>query len=215
MSAAGPVKFGAWFLVVANLIMAFGTIWVFMRMAPAIEVIIARNEVSLESCEDMLASLLRAADDDGRSRRMFDQALGRAKSNITEEEEPAALDRIGQQYQAAFNGDAGALGRTVDAIARLGDINRKAMRQADARAKQLGYAGAWGVVFMATVSFLLGMIFLHALERNLSEPIEEIDAAITAYMEGDTMRRCTLKNPSKSIRRVFANVNEVLDKKVT
>jgi len=87
------------------------------------------------------------------------------------------------------------------------------MRRADAKAKQLGYAGAWGVVFMATVSFMIGMIILRSLDKNLSEPIQEIDAVISAVREGDLMRRCTMKNPSSSIRKIFVNVNELLDVK--
>ena len=58
MSASKSVKFGAWLLIALNLLMAFGSIWVFMRMSPAIETIIARNAVSFEATEDMLAALL-------------------------------------------------------------------------------------------------------------------------------------------------------------
>lgn len=213
MKLAQPVKFGAWFLIAINLIMAFGSIWIFMRMAPAIEVIIAQNEVSLESCEDMLAALLTHHFPGSSSRKTFRDALFKAKNNITEKEEPEAIDRIEKHHENAFNGDALSLDLTISAITDLGDINRKAMRRADAKAKQLGYAGAWGVVFMATVSFLVGMIFLRSLDKNLSEPIQEISAVVAAFKEGDTMRRCTMKNPSSSIRKIFGNVNELLDLK--
>lgn len=215
MKLAHPVKFGAWFLIVMNLIMAFGSIWIFMRMAPAIEVIIAQNEVSLESCEDMLAALLKSNDSGSSSLAVFRGALAKARNNITEEEEPAIIDRIEKYHKAAFDGDELSLNLTIDAITDLGDINRQAMRRADAKAKQFGYAGAWGVVFMATVSFMIGMILLRSLEKNLSEPIQEIDAVIAAVRDGDPMRRCTMKNPSSSIRKIFTNVNELLDMKYT
>lgn len=215
MKHAQPVKFGTWFLIVMNLIMAFGAIWIFMRMAPAIEVIIAQNEVSLESCEDMLAALLKNNAAEGSSLEIFRGALTKARNNITEEEEPAIIERIERYHTAAIEGDELSLNLTISAITDLGDTNRKAMRRADAKAKQFGYAGAWGVVFMATVSFMIGMILLRSLDKNLSEPIQEIDAVITAVREGDPMRRCTMKNPSSSIRKIFANVNELLDMKYT
>ena len=215
MKLAQPVKFGAWFLIVINLVMAFGSIWIFMRMAPAIEVIIAQNEVSLESCEDMLAALLKGNVSSRSSLEVFRDALAKAKNNITEEEEPAIIDRIEKYYAVAIEGDELSRDLTISAITDLGDINRKAMRRADAKAKQLGYAGAWGVVFMATVSFMIGMILLRSLDKNLSEPIQEIDAVIAAVREGDLMRRCTMTNPSGSIRKIFANVNELLDMKST
>jgi len=43
MKLAQSVKIGAWLLIVLNLLMAFGSIWKIMRMAPAIKVIIAQN----------------------------------------------------------------------------------------------------------------------------------------------------------------------------
>lgn len=214
MKLAQPVKVGAWILIAMNLLMAFGSIWIFMRMAPAIEVIIAQNEVSLESCEKMLASLSRVTTSDshdGAAIAGFLKALAKAKNNITEQEEPPVLDTISRHYENAFKGDDFSLNRTIKAIEDLGEINRSAMRRADARAQQLGYAGAWGVVFMATVSFMVGIIFLRSMKKNLTEPMQEIDAVVTAFREGDRMRRCTMRNPSRSIRNIFGNINELLD----
>lgn len=213
MKLAQSVKFGAWFLIAINLIMAFGSIWIFMRMAPAIEVIIAQNEVSLEACENMLTSLLRSNIAGDGSREEFRLALAKAKNNITEAEEPAAIERIVANYEAAFQGDGASLASTVSAINDLGAINREAMRRADARARQLGYAGAWGVVFMSTGAFLVGMIFLRSLSRNLLEPLQEIDTVIGEFRRGESMRRCTMKNPPGAIREIFRNINELLDVK--
>jgi hypothetical protein len=211
MKIAQPVKFGAWLLIVVNLIMAFGSIWIFMRMAPAIEVIIAQNEDSLKSCENMLAALAKRDLSKESSIAAFQDALAKARNNITENQEPAAIARIDKYQQDAFRGDPLSLTRTISAITDLGEINRKAMNQADVKAKQFGYAGAWGVVFMATVAFLIGILFLRSMDRNLSAPIHEIDAAVTAFREGNRMRRCTIKNPSNSIRKIFDNINELLD----
>ena len=213
MKLAQSVKIGAWLLIALNLLMAFGSIWIFMRMAPAIKVIIAQNEVSLESCEDMLAALAKAKTsiEVVAEKKAFRVALGKAENNITEMKEPATIDKISRYYQAAFKGDDVALERTIMAIAELGEINRDAMRRADVRAQQLGYAGAWGVVFMATFSFMVGMIFLRSLRKNLIEPMHEIDAVAAAFRAGERMRRCSMRNPTRSTNQVLSNVNELLD----
>ena len=214
MKLAQPVQLGAWFLIALNILMAFGSIWIFMRMAPAIEVIIAQNEVSLEASEEMLAALLTKdspESDHVSSLASFRHSLSRAKNNITEKEESGFLDRIDQNFETAFKGNDVAFYQTVDAILGLGDINREAMRRADAKAQQLGYAGAWGVVFMATATFAIGMIFLRSMKKNILEPMQEIDSVVTAFREGNLMRRCSMKNPPNSIKQIFNNINALLD----
>ncbi|SOB57508.1 conserved protein of unknown function [Pseudodesulfovibrio profundus] len=214
MKLAQSVKVGAWFLIALNLLIAFGSIWIFMRMAPAIEVIISQNEVSLEASEEMLAALLNIKTSEIPSAELiesFVNALTKAKNNITEKEESAVIDTIIHHYEDAYKGNNIAQKKTVNAIVTLGDINRAAMRRADANAKQLGYAGAWGVVFMATITFMVGMIFLRSMKKNLLEPVQEIDAVIIAFREGDMMRRCSMKNPPKSIKKIFGNINDLLD----
>jgi hypothetical protein len=94
---AQSVKLGAWFLISLNLMMAFGSIWVFMRMAPAIEIIIEQNERSLEACEEMLSILVLvnpSSKDTAQLESRFLNALNRADKNITEKEEPIAIDAI-------------------------------------------------------------------------------------------------------------------------
>jgi hypothetical protein len=214
MKLAQSVKIGAWLLIAMNLLMAFGSIWIFMRMAPAIEVIIAQNEVSLEASEEMLAAMLMIGISDSSADKNFEffrTALNRAKNNVTEKEEPAVIDAIIQHYKDAFDGNELALKHTVSAIVKLGDINREAMRRADSRAQQLGYAGAWGVVFMATITFMIGMIFLRSMRKNLTEPMQEIDTVVSAFRRGDKMRRCSMGYPSKSVKQIFNNINELLD----
>jgi hypothetical protein len=209
------VEFGAWFLIAMNLAMAFGSIWIFMRMAPAIEVIISRNEASLQSCEDMLSALLRGKVIGDSSIIEFREALAKAERNITETEEPAILAQIADCYEEAFSGDGDSLLLAIRAIKDLGSINREAMRRADTRAKQFGHAGAWGVVFMATAAFLVGMIFLRTLDRHLAEPIQEIDAVVSAFCKGDTLRRCSLRAPAVPVRQILGHINDLLDIKCT
>lgn len=215
MNASQPVRLGAVLLLALNILMAFGSIWVFVRMTPAIEVILDRNDVSLEACEDMLAALAKAGgfpDERETQRAVFDQALSRAKNMITEEGESENLDAITQSFPLAFEGDPGALTDTLLHVRTLSRINRQAMERADGRASQLGKAGAWGVVFMASLIYLVGILFLRSLDRNLLDPMKEMDQTMESFLGGETRRRCSMKNPSREIRNLFRNLNQILDR---
>ncbi len=215
MKAAQSVRLGAWLLIGLNLMMALGSIWIFMRMAPAIEVIIERNERSLEACEEMLASLAMISHDahaDPALKTAFSDALQGAQNNITEKEEPAALESIKADYSRAFLGNETARRKTVAAIVLLGKINREAMIAEDRRARQFGNAGAWGVVFMAVSVFFAGMQFKRTVSRNLAAPLEEIHLVISAHRNGDALRRCTGSQLPADVKLVYSGINELLDR---
>ena len=215
MRLAQSIRIGVWLLIGLNLLMALGSIWIFMRMAPAIEVIIYRNERSLQACEDMLASLAMITDEPAANEALkaaFMDAFKRAQNNITEKEEPAALKSIGADFDAAFLGNMTSRRKTVSAIILLGKINRESMIIADQRARQFGHAGAWGVVFMAVGVFFAGMLFKRTLFRSLVRPLEEIHTVIFAHRNGDVMRRCTGAELPKDVKTVFNDINEFLDK---
>ena len=214
MTLARSVRMGAWLLIGLNLLMGLGCIWIFTRMAPAIEVIIDRNERSLQASEEMLASLAMITHEAARNKALkatFTQAFQRARNNITEAREPAALKDIESRSAAAFEGDMDARQHTVSAIILLGKINREAMITADGKARQLGYAGAWGVVFMALSVFLAGILFIRSLSRSLVWPLEEIHRVIIAHRSGDTLRRCTVADLPKDAQRVLNDLNALLD----
>ena len=161
-------------------------------MTPAIEEILSRNGQSLEACEEMFAVLAEApADPAGGAgfRDNFRQALLRAEANVTEKEEPQALE----------------------VIRLLAASNRRAMIEAEARARHLGTAGAWGVVFMALTVFVVGLLFKRALYRNLVAPLEEVDNVLAARRNGDRMRRCNTIDMPRDVRRVLGDINDVLD----
>lgn len=214
MRLAQSVRLGAWLLIGLNLLMALGAIGILMRMAPAIAGIIERNERSLHACEEMLASLSlvgneSAPDDEQRTR--FKAALKRAEQNVTEEGESTALKVVSANSPAVFAGDLAARKQTVTAIVRLADINREAMNEAVKRARQFREGGVWGVVFMAICVFSVGLLFIRSLLRRVVKPMEEIHAVISAYRQGDTMRRCSGADISQDVRVVFHGINDILD----
>jgi hypothetical protein len=214
MRLAQSVRLGAWLLVGLTLLMALGAIGVFQRMAPAITVILGRNDHSIQACEEMLVSMVAT---DGEApmnedrRILFTAAFERAKNNVTEVNEPAVLDVIEQNLAATFQGDPTARQLTAEAIVQLSTINHEAMILADRRAQQLGEAGAWGIVFMAICVFLVGMVFIRRMEQYVMHPLEEIHAVIAAQRNGETLRRCTGTDLSRDIQEIFDGINEMLD----
>lgn len=214
MKLAQQIRLGAWFLIALNLMMAFGSIWVFMRMAPAIEIIIEQNERSLHACEEMLSSLVlsdQSTNHIDRLKSEFETALKRAKNNITEDEEPDVIETIGNHYAGAFEGDKESMEITVASIRHLSQINRTAMVKADHQARQFGNAGAWGIVFMASGVFVVGMLFMKSLKRNLVKPLVELHSVVVAVKAGDQMRRCTGPDAPADVRAIFNELNEILD----
>ncbi len=215
MRTAHAVHIGVWVMMGFNLMMALASIWIFMRMAPAIEVIIDRNERSLEACEEMLASLARMGPDrtaNHAQERFFMVALKRAENNITETQEPVPLQSIDAEFQRAFAGDTSARQKIISAITQLAKMNREAMIKADVHARQVGNSGAWAIVFMAVTVFLAGMLFKRSLENHLVRPLGEIEAVISAHQSGDLMRRCTGADVSREVQCLFNGLNELLDK---
>ena len=214
MRLAQAVRLGAWFLVGINLLLAVGSIAIFTRMAPAIANIIERNDHSLKACEDMLAVLARPGtaspltDDQAALLRA---AVDKARSNITEAREPEIIAKLESALSAAISGDSSARQILVTAAVHLSAINRDAMLAADQQAQRLGRTGAWGVVFMALSSFLVGIIFIQTLTRRVVHPLEEIHAVIRANRNGDALRRCTGSNLPLDMAMVFSGINSLLD----
>lgn len=214
MHLAQAVRVGSWFLVGINLLMALGTIAIFTRIAPAIAIIIERNERSLKACEDMLAVMAMTGVGTPFSPEqadVFNTAFARAQANVTEPEEPEILKRMEPTLPPLFDGDTAVRKNVVQAAVHLGKINRDAMTIADQRAQQLGRAGAWGVVFMALSAFLIGVIFIRSITRRVITPLEEIHTVIVAYRNGDTMRRCTGADLSQDVVAVFTGINDLID----
>ncbi|MFP4520713.1 MAG: hypothetical protein ACLFQK_01075 [Fibrobacterota bacterium] len=205
---------GSWTLIILNILMAFGAIWVFSRMSPAIEKIIRQNEHSLHACEDMLANLAFASSGEEhrkKSRVSFEKALERASGNITEEGEYSKIKEISEYYLSAFEGNRKSIEKTVYSVKSLSQINRTAMKKADTNAQEFGNAGAWVIVFMASGTFIVGMIFLQNIGKNLINPLNEIHSVITEFNKGDTKRRCSYPDVPEETQLLFNEINKILD----
>ncbi len=212
MKTAPSVQIGIRVLIFLNMMMAFASIWVFMRMAPAIEEINLRNERSLESCEKMLMILAILPFRQVPALELdFDKAYRDACNNITEKGETEELRKIGRVYKDALAGNVAAREQTISSIYGLARINRNAMLSAAEQAKKLGYSGAWGVVFMAVMIFSAGILFIRRLKTRLLDPLTEIREVLSARKAGDVFRRCPSSCGAADIRCIYEGVNALLD----
>lgn len=201
------IALGAWILIVFNLLLAFGSIWGFLRMAPSIERVNERNARSLEATEKMLIALT----DEGFDPDEFESALTLGESNVTERGEREALDAIRKLDLSRIAIDPRTRAEAVAAIVRLADSNRAAMADAAKRTRALCTAGAWGVVFMALAVFCVGIVFEQRLRRGVADPLEELRDVLRAQRGGDRMRRCSGAPISGDMKELFLNVNELID----
>ncbi|MBM9614064.1 hypothetical protein JWJ90_07165 [Desulfobulbus rhabdoformis] len=216
MRLSHAVRVGAWVLVGLNVLMAVGTIAIFARMSPAIEVILDRNERSLQACEEMLTTLSMVSTKrpfTPKEIQSFRASFEDAQANITENQEPKPLQQLAFQENKLYQGDRNARITSIKAIIDLAQINRKAMFAADRHAQQLGTTGGWGVTFMALSAFLVGVIFIRNLSQRVVAPLEEIHTVLQANRNGETLRRCSGVHLAQDVATIYANLNALLDEK--
>ena len=199
------VRLVAWLLILLNLLMAYGCIWIFMRLAPVSGESNARNLRSLASCEEMLTAV---AQNDAEA---FSAALKSAGNNITEPEETPVLEQLILKEKAAFSGDQTARKEVIGAICSLSQINRAAMENSAKQVSSFGMAGAWSVVFMAIAMLLAELIFKNKLMKGIILPLQEIGEVVRANSKGDHMRRCSGTGFSSDIQHICSDLNDVLD----
>ena len=212
MEVRRDVLLGVGALFVLNLLIAFVAIALFSRMGPVIDRIQSENVYSVAAGQQMLAALARAEGPLGEAEsRAFDQALERARSNVTEPAEREPLDRLTELREAAASGTAAARAETVKQIEMLTAINYRAMAEADREALRLGQAGAWFSVFIAGFALVVSLVAVRRLDQRLVQPIRELWATLQALRAGDTHRRCSPAHAPVEFGRIFAQVHEILD----
>ena len=198
-----------------NLVLAFGAIGLFVRMGPAIDRILRENVASIDAAESILIEFAAASGGiapEGRGR--VDAALESIRTNVTEAEESPVIARIEQRLNGAAQGDAEARSAVIEDLRMLIAINRKAMTAVDQEARRLGAGGAWGAVFVGTLSFGLSLLVIVLLRRRLLEPLLELHAVLSAARAGDRFRRCRAFDAANEVKQVAQSVNTLLDERV-
>ena len=130
-------------LLLVQLINTLGTLAVLGRMSPMFEKILGENVSSLEATEGMLVELTATASS-ASGRQRFEASLEEAKANVTMSEERPLIEMIDLMYVDAMEDPRSeSRARTVAALGDLAALNRQAMHESNAQAKQLAASGAW------------------------------------------------------------------------
>ena len=208
MTVQREIRVSVLVLLVFQLATALGAIALFARMSPAIGEVLAANDVTLHAAEDMLAALAEQPS----SKKAFDDALERTKTNVTEEAEPLVIEQIDVHAAAFFRNPSNAAARAelVGELKQLTEINRRSMQRANERAQALGIAGAWACVVLGLIGFAFFIVYARRLRRRISDPLQEIERVIDALHSGDTYRRCVASGPDE-IQAIAFGLNGLLD----
>ncbi|MGM9999456.1 MAG: hypothetical protein ACI38Q_08755 [Candidatus Bruticola sp.] len=214
MKVAKSIKISIWCFILFNLMVAYCCIWIFTRMLPSIEAVIQDNETSIHVSMAMMAMLTQHHH--GLVSRYqavpkFERYLKEAEERVSEEGEIEYLKIIRTHYQNAFDGKKLEFNVVTDAIVKLENLNREAMHNSIVKAQHMGRTGAWGIVFMAVMNFIAGLMFMHNLNLKFIEPMEEIEQTISDFKKGNKMRRCTVFNRSMGMEKFMRNLNDLLD----
>jgi methyl-accepting chemotaxis protein len=203
-------------LVLLNLLLAFGSIGLFVRMGPVIERILQENVYSIVATEEMLTVLAEFGGEplsrDARSR--LGASLQKAKQNVTENDEEEVLKSIERHLFAAMDGDSQARKRVIGELGRLIRINRDAMRRVDEKARRLGSAGAWAAVFIGFLSFILSLFVVVRFQTRFVRPLVNLYEVLIGVHQGDRLRRCHVEEAPREVMQVVRSVNELLDERM-
>lgn len=197
-----------------NFLLVFTAIGLFLRMGPAIERILQRNDATIVAAERILATFARhgAIPTDAATRADIDAALQRARNNITEPGEGPILATIEGEMPAALAGDAAARVALIGHLDELIAVNRAAMRQVDTQAQRMGTGGAWAAAFVGLASLGLGFVLTRRLGRRVVRPLQELESTLAAALGGDPFRRASTTDAAPELRTALENVNHVLDR---
>lgn len=197
-------------LLLVQLINTLGTLAVLGRMSPMIEKILGENVTSLEASEGMLVELTSTASS-AAGRQRFEASLEEAKANVTMSEERPLIEMIDLMYLDAIRDpDSESRARTVAALADLAALNRQAMHESNAQAKQLAASGAWASVLLGLVSLSISAVFVRRLTHQIAGPLGQLRNVVDAAVRGDTYRRFRGEG-SPEVLEIGRGLNRLLD----
>lgn len=205
--------FGTVALLSIMAFIAFGTIGLIARMRPEIHRILEDNVTSTEAAGRMLVLFARAggAPLDPSARESYKDALAALEDNITEPGERRLVESLKRRRAGASSDDAAARLVSIADLEGIIKINRAAMARADARAQQLGVAGAWAVVLMALVAMFISYVAIRRLDRRVIAPVIHLHRVLEQAAEGEAYRRCHERGGARELEEIYEVVNDLLD----
>lgn len=198
-------------LLLQVLLSALGIV-LLTRMGPAIEHILQDNVFSSLAVEEML-SILAEPDvaTNEASQRRFEEALTRARENVTEPEERPLIASIARGKARALAGEPSARRDVIAALRQLAQVNHDSMARADRGARRLGTAGAWAAAMLGALALGLGVMVYRRLRLRLELPVEILRQTLERIRNGDARARCVVGPGPTELRQIARDLNAILD----
>lgn len=237
------ILLGYGYLVVLLLVAATSALLGFFHLSAGIDAVLEKNFASIRASMRMIESLERqdsatlAALVEGRARAEgmeeleadFVDALAGAEGNVTEEQEPAILQKVHDGFDAyreerdqllssqpgrplaAYDGQVFPLFSRVKAeVVRLLEVNQQAMFRADREAKQSAVQSGTWLGFLVAIA-LVSLVFLsRVLQLDFLSRLEELRRALAVVAGGETQRRLRAEG-NDELSTIARHVNTVLE----
>lgn len=213
MRVRHEVRLAVGALLVLQLVTAVAGSWLLLRTGPAIRRILAENDLSLEAVEQMRGVLALGAIGplEGAREAAFRDALARARRNVTEADEPAAISIVAGHAEAALAGEAAARRAVLEALDTLAAINRREMYRADEDAHGLARAGAWALVGLALTTVGLSLLLIRRVRDRLFSPLARVYRVARAWKRGERHQRCGGASMPEEFEAVALTLDQLLD----
>jgi hypothetical protein len=183
------------------------------RMSPAIDEILTHNAKSVDAIEQMTMQLAITSASIADRRRRFETALARAKEDLISPGAGVFLNELERIAPSAISEvpDPVVVGRAIELLRELSEINRSSMRALSKRALRLGNAGAWAEVLLGISAFAMAIILARRINRSIVAPLAELLEAVRDHSSGDRYRRCRAFGSSE-ITELAEAFNDLLDR---
>lgn len=233
------------YLVALVLVGAAGAALGFHTLGNRLNVVLGENFDSVRASMDMLEALERqdgavvrallgregARETVTSSEREFLDALGRARANVTEEDERPVLASIEAAYSdyraardALLDGRDGAVSSLAayerdglpyfvpvkTGVRSLLELNHRAMLDADRAARQAARDRAVGYAALTALALVSLGVLSRGLRRGVISRLDELRGVAGAVRRGDLRRRAA-EDPADELGEVARELNRLLD----
>ncbi len=210
-------------VIILNILLGLGSIFLVERIQPAINKILEENAYSvsaaismLEAISDHQENLLAEAqnqDAEPEAQILFWDNFENAKKNITLANETKIIQEIEKTATLFWSGDVTQKPELKNLISELAHINLKDMQKKRKKAESLSITGAWGLGFLLIFSLVLQLIFRSKILSGMIEPMEQIYNVLKDFSEGNPLRRFVeQKDNLMEIKKTGYLINTILDK---
>lgn len=215
-------------VIVLNILLGLGSIFLVERIQPAIREILEENAYSVAASFVMLETisdfdgiatsnssdqnLSADSNDEPESQIKFWDNFEKAKENITLKKEAKIVKDIEESATAFWAGDKDQRAELAALVSSLAKLNLDDMEKKGKLAESLSITGAWGLGFLLIFSLIVQLVFRSKILSGMISPLEQIYSVLRGFKEGNQLRRFVeRKEDLLEIKKTGFLINTILD----